>query len=235
MTDNQKRNKEFKLVLFDIDGTMTRGNSGHWNAFAKALKEVVNIDINKVDWPGYMGYTDTGILYDQLRRNDVEITGHLMQRLFDAMGKYFQKEDLSDMRLLDGVEDLLKELSKHDDIIIGLVTGNLEIIAFTKMKHFNIREYFVLGGFGHISDVRSELIHDAIHQAEEKFGKIDKKNVFIIGDTPRDTQAAKDAGVKIISVATGRHTIEDNRKSYPDYAFDNLRDTKRILEVILHG
>lgn len=235
MIDDQNSDKEFKLVLFDIDGTITKGNSGHWNAFAKALKEVADIEIDKEDWSRYMGYTDTGILYDQLKRHGVDITDHLMQRLFDAMSRHFLKEDLSDMRLIDGVEDLLKEFDRHDDIIVGLVTGNLEIIAFTKMKHFHIREYFVLGGFGHISEVRSELVNEAIRQAEVKFGKIARRNVFIIGDTPRDIQAAKDAGVKVIAVATGKHTIEENKKFFPDYAFDDLKNTKRVLEVIQHG
>ncbi len=163
------------------------------------------------------------------------IRDSITQKIMDVMIREFEKADLSEAILIDGVKEILMAMSKHDEIIIGLVTGNLENIAYAKLRHFNIREYFLLGGFGHISDVRSELILHVIEDAEEKFGKITKENIFIIGDTPRDINAAKDAGVKVIAVATGRISLEELENCNPDYAFANLKDVDKVLEVIQHG
>jgi phosphoglycolate phosphatase-like HAD superfamily hydrolase len=146
----------------------------------------------------------------------------------------FEKEDLSCACLMPGVPKILEKV-KDTDAIIGLVTGNLEEIAYTKLRHFKIHEFFILGGFGHISPIRSDLVEYAIKKAEEKFGKIKKSNVFIIGDTPHDIKAAKDAGVKVIATATGSYSYKEIKEKNPDYIFKNLEDTEKVIEVIQHG
>ncbi|MGV8141777.1 MAG: HAD family hydrolase [Candidatus Woesearchaeota archaeon] len=232
----QKASDDKRLVLFDIDGTLVRKGKAHRQAFMKAFKEVLNLDLQSDDFGDrYQGFTDTGIIYDLMKRNEIKIDADTVKEIITVMIREFEKSDHSGMILIDGVENTLKELSRHNDIIIGLVTGNLESIAYGKLKHFNIREYFLLGGFGHISDVRSELITDAINQTEKKFGSIDKSRVFIIGDTHRDILAAKEAGVRVIAVATGHMSSEDLKQYNPDYLFEDLKDTKRVLEVIQHG
>jgi phosphoglycolate phosphatase len=229
------KHTEKRVVLFDVDGTLLHGGDTHWNAFKNAFKKTLNIDIKPIIRDKYQGFTDTGIIYDLMKENDVVKDASTTQKIMNAMIGEFENATLSDAILIDGVEDVLKALSKHENIVIGLVTGNLESIAYTKLKRFNIREYFLLGGFGHVSDVRSELILNAIDQTEKKFGAISKNNVFIIGDTHRDILAAQEAGVKVIAVATGSIPLE-NLKSYnPTYAFENLKDTKKVLEVIQHG
>ena len=224
-----------KLVLFDVDGTLMRGNKAHMKTFRNAFKEVLNIDLAETEPSNCHGYTDTGIVYELMKRNNIEIKEETKQKIFNAMIKEFKTADLSGSVLIDGVKETLTELSKHHNIIIGLVTGNLESIAYTKLKHLNVREYFVLGGFGHVSDVRSELIIDAIKQSEEKYGPISKDNIFIIGDTRRDITAAKEAGVKVLAVATGNVPIEELKKENPNYIFENLKDTDKVLQVIQHG
>jgi phosphoglycolate phosphatase-like HAD superfamily hydrolase len=231
-----KASNEKKLVLFDIDGTLIRKGRAHRKAFIRAFKEVVNVKLKSNDFGNrYQGFTDTGIIYDLMKRHNITKKKGTVKKIMAVMVREFESSDLSGMMLIDGVADALKELSKHDNIIIGLVTGNLESIAYGKLKHFNIREYFLLGGFGHISDVRSKLIIDAIGQTKKRFGNIAKSNVFVVGDTPRDILAAKEAGVKVIAVATGHVSSRELRSHNPDHLLEDLKNTKKLLEVIQHG
>jgi phosphoglycolate phosphatase-like HAD superfamily hydrolase len=146
----------------------------------------------------------------------------------------FKRTNLDHSTLVEGIPELLAALKPRKDIILGLVTGNIEEIAYTKLRHFNIDDYFVLGGFGNLSPVRADLVEAAIKQAE-KDNEIQKGNVFIIGDTIHDITAAKKSGVKVIATATGAYTYEQLEEKKPDYLLRDLKDTERIMDMIDNG
>lgn len=231
--ESEKRKKK-KLALFDIDHTLLEIGDSHKKAFAFAFKEVLNIDIDYSNWTLH-GYTDLQIIHEFMDKNNIKKDPDKIEKIIAAMIKKFEKENLDHSILLEGVPDILRKLNSNKDVIIGLVTGNIEQIAYTKLKHLKIDEYFILGGFGDSSAIRSDLVETAIKQAGKKFGKINKSNVFIIGDTIHDIKAAKDAGVKVIAVATGTFSFDKLKGKKPDYIFHDLKDTEKIVGVIQNG
>jgi phosphoglycolate phosphatase len=124
------------------------------------------------------------------------------------------------LELLPGVKETLTALSKRDDVVFGLVTGNLEPIAWIKMKALGIKDCFSspnFGGFGsdHCSgDVdssfndRAEFIRIARARAAERHGLTAAaiREQFHVGDAPTDVQAAELAGATAVGVATGIFT-----------------------------
>ena len=118
-----------RLVLFDIDGTLLNSSGAGRAAMQKALKEVFGS-------PGdpkyrYDGKTDKQIVRDVMRlegHSDEHIDSR-MDQLLDlyltglrtgvASGDY-------DVRALPGVMELLDALEPRDDVILGLLTGNIE-------------------------------------------------------------------------------------------------------------
>ena len=233
MLFNMEKDKRKKLVLFDIDNTLLVGNRAHWTAYQNAFKKVFDVILPE-DFPPWSGYTELKIIYSLMDMYHIERDEEKANEIVGVMIDEFLKQDQTGTRILPGVERLLYELKDDEDMIIGLVTGNIEDIAYSKLKHLKIDEYFVLGGFGEISEIRSDLVHDAIRKAEGRFGKIDKKDVFIIGDTIHDIRAAKEAGVKVIAVATGHQNLSELKGYDPDFLFESLDDEK-VLEVIKHG
>ena len=94
-----------------------------------------------------------------------------------SMVDYFDKVVAEEkMLVLGGVPELLEEL-KENNILIGLVTGNLEPIARAKMKKVNLNDYFKLGGFGSDDINRANLVRLAIKRAED-LGFIFENNVM---------------------------------------------------------
>lgn len=223
-----------KLVLFDVDHTLMIDNGAHWNAYKDAFKKVYDI-ILPDDFPSWYGYTDLQIIYSLMDMYKLPRDESKALEIMQEMVESFLKQDLSGSKLLVGVQDVLIELKNHDDVIIGLVTGNIEAIACAKLKHLRIDEYFALGGFGGVSAIRHELVLEAIKKAEEKFGKIDKRDVFVVGDTTMDIAAARNSGTRIISVCTGHEPIDLLKSRNPDYIFKDLSNIKRFIEVIQHG
>jgi phosphoglycolate phosphatase len=108
----------------------------------------------------------------------------------------------------------LNSLSGRSDIAIGLATGNVEAGARIKLERGNLNRYFPFGGFGSDSENRTELVRHGAQRAAAYMGyQPDAGNVFVIGDTPRDILAGREAGFLTVGVATGKYSKEELKES----------------------
>jgi phosphoglycolate phosphatase-like HAD superfamily hydrolase len=223
-----------KLILFDIDKTLLKsGNLLHKAAFSQAFKEIFNIEAS-IDIVEHQGKTDQQIIIDVLRRRGIEesIVKERMADLIQAMVIFFENKVGDENSIVaDGVVELLQTLN-NKKILIGLVTGNLEAIAWGKMKKAGLDNYFKVGGFGSDDINRANLVKIAITKAENNFGFKFNNNVFLVGDTPRDILAGQETGVKTIGVATGNYATTDLEKEEPDLVLKDLTQKDKILELI---
>lgn len=216
-----------KLILFDVDGTLLKTSKAHVDSFEVAFKKVC--DVNGTGG-GYDGYTSPQIIYDVLERNGFskdkikEKYDEIVKVLIETAKEKISKEKLI---ILPGVEELLKELSEKD-ILMGLVTGNMEEIARFKFKKLGLTDYFKVGGFGSDDFSRTNLVKIAIKRAENL--RFKGNDVFLVGDTPRDVKAGKGAGVKVIAVATGSYSKEDLKDAV--FVLDTLKNKDKFLEII---
>ena len=223
-----------KLILFDIDKTLLKsGNLLHKAAFSQALKEVFDIEAS-IDIVEHQGKTDQQIIIDVLRKKGIEesIIKEKMADIIKAMVIFFENKVGEENSIIaDGVVELLQTLN-NKKILMGLVTGNLEAIAWGKMKKAGLDNYFKVGGFGSNDINRANLVKIAITKAENNFGFKFNNNVFLVGDTPRDILAGQEAGVKTIGVATGNYATTDLEKEKPDLVLEDLTQRDKILELI---
>ncbi len=224
-----------KLVLFDIDGTLIGGeNKSHKFSFSYAFKKVYGIDTN-IDIIDHPGKTDQQIIIEVLKKKNLDekqikskIT-ECMKIMVDYFNKFINNENIF---LLDGVQELLDELNKNG-FIMGLVTGNLEDIARSKLKKVDINQYFKAGGFGSDDTNRANLIKLAIKRTGSNFLFKFSNNVFLVGDTPRDMKAGKSAGVKTVGVTTGIYSKEQLKDAGADFVVPDLKNKEAILKIIL--
>lgn len=223
-----------KLVLFDIDKTLIKSSKRHRAAFSIAFKEVYGVDTS-VDIIQPSGMTDQQIIFDVLKLKGLDeekIKSKLdlcMEKTAEAFNKTISNDEII---ILPGVKKLLEKL-KDNDVLMGLVTGNLEAIARGKMKKLNIDHYFKIGGFGDENISRTELVKIAIKKAQSNFDFIFSNNVYLFGDAPQDMKAAKEAGIKAIGVTTGIYTKKQLENAVADKVINDLIDTEMILNDIL--
>ncbi len=116
---------------------------------------------------------------------------------------------------------------------MGLVTGNMEDIAWLKLDKVGLKNYFQFGGFGDDAMERISLVRQAIDEAEKFYGRLNRENIFVIGDTPRDIVSGQKSGVKTIAVATGDFSLHELQMMQPDFVLENLEDTTRLMNIIL--
>lgn len=221
-----------RLVLFDVDRTLIGRSQCHHDAFSYAFKKVYNVDVD-IRIINYGGMTDPDIAIQVLKKiglNEDEIMPKL-DSCMDTIVDYFLKNVKRDIiPILPGVKDLLESL-EGNGILLGLITGNLEPIAWGKMKFIHLDHFFKLGGFGSDNIDRTELVKIAVKKARSDFNF--KGITFVIGDTPRDIKAGFEANAKTIAVATGTYSVEELKEFNPDFVFEDLREKEDILDVIM--
>ena len=221
------------LALFDIDNTLMKTPVSHRDAFFTAIKNVYGIN---TDFAGLKphGMTDRQIISGVLKINGVEecrIYEGMEKCLLD-MTEIFKREVVNEnLIILQGVEDLLKELHSRS-ILMGLVTGNVEAIAWTKLKITGLSHYFKMGGFGSDDSSRTNLVKLAVGRAVKSFGFSGSGDVFLFGDTPKDIIAGKEAGVRTVAVSTGIFSRKELLKSNPDYIHENLSEISSIIKYL---
>ncbi|MBU0546666.1 HAD hydrolase-like protein [Patescibacteria group bacterium] len=225
-----------KLVLFDIDGTLTRGlGDVHFAAFSYAIKKVSGIEtsITKID---HNGKTDKQLIVEILKKEGLEevLIRSKLEEIIKEMVTFFDREtENKKMEAIEGAKELLDSLTVNN-VLTGLVTGNLESIGMKKLKIIGLDKYFNFGGFGSDGEKRSGVVKLAIKRAEKISGhNFNLEDIFIIGDTPRDIIAGREAGVKTIVVTTGKYSEEDLKAENPNFIFKNLTYKKEILEILL--
>jgi phosphoglycolate phosphatase len=224
-----------RLVLFDIDKTLLVGSSFHYEALKNALTEVYGIEDPK-SLRNMQGMTDLKIICTTLSMENVALKtiksglNQCMQLMYQNFKHALNKKDLT---VLDGVRPLLEDL-EDQEIPMGLVTGNMEAIAWLKLEKVGLNQYFQFGGFGDRVLNRSGLVKNALKESQEKLGLIDKQNIFLIGDTPRDIVGGQKFDVNTIGVATGDFSMEELFVAGADYVVEDLRRTKRVMYIIIN-
>jgi phosphoglycolate phosphatase-like HAD superfamily hydrolase len=224
-----------KLILFDIDGTLIYGSKFHDYSFSVAFKKVYGVDAT-IDKTLTAGKTDKRIIIEVLKEKGVPETKIYsnLERAYSVMVNYCRKNIKSDplIKLVPNVKKFILRLKK-DGHILGLVTGNLEGIAKLKLRRVGLLDFFELGAFGELSEIRSQLVKKAISLVQKKFKvRFKRDNVYIVGDTPLDIECGKVNKVKTIAVATKYYSKEELSKFKPDFLFDNFLNTDDLIDAI---
>lgn len=185
-----------KLTLFDIDGTLIESipNNPHATAFLEAIENLYGIK-TELDWEAIAGLTDRLIFIDILEKvgwSRQEILDKMPELIRELERVYLDNFVSGSVQKMSGVDEVLQLLADNG-VRLGLVTGNLYEIAKTKLTDAGIFHYFDVGGYG--SDehaARTELVSIAAARAsmDDDLGAI-----YLIGDTPRDINAAREAGL----------------------------------------
>ena len=200
-----------KLFLFDIDNTLIRSEHSHSASFSFCFEKIYNIQ-SDIDIINHSWMIDMEIIVEVLRKKGLKdnIIFKKIKLCMDCMCKYFKKvKDNIQIEIIDWVIQFLEYL-KEKDVVLGLVTGNLECIANIKLRKVGLDKYFKIWAFGSDSFNRSDLVKIAIKRVYDRYWKIFKlDNIFLIWDTPRDIQAGKMIGVKTIWVTTGLCSRKD--------------------------
>ncbi len=233
-----KKSKDETILLFDIDGTLMRSvNTLHIESFQRSIRRHFNIDASR-DTMNIAGMFDRQIIVEMLALNGIEID-YLdpgIDNLCREIGTYYveqSRKTKNQVKLLSGVTELLTAI-KSRGIVAGLVTGNIEAVAWEKIRISGLESLIMpFGGFGDERvTTRGQLIPSALRKAEKHTGlRFHPSRAVIIGDTPRDINAAREAGSRVITVC-GTYNREDLEACHPDLILNSLEEIDLFMSFI---
>jgi phosphoglycolate phosphatase-like HAD superfamily hydrolase len=134
------------------------------------------------------------------------------------------------VQILPGVQDLVRTLAGRDDVVVGLLTGNVEAGARIKLAATGLWPLFRVGAYGSDHADRRLLPAIARERAHARLGHaFPFERVVIVGDTPLDVDCARACGARAVAVATGFHPRDELADCRPDLLFEDLGDVARVV------
>jgi len=213
----------FRLILFDIDGTLISTEGAGVKAFAQTSAEIYGLPEATKDMT-FAGRTDRALVELIFNQNSIEITEAEIDRFFTAYLKrlsHFLPTD--NTRPLSGVLELIQAMGNWQPApVIGLLTGNHSQGAELKLRHYNIWHEFEMGAFGDNTPERNAVAQEALAWAKERWDDIRAEEILVIGDTQRDIECARSIGAKVLAVATGNSSVEELQEFNPDWTSVDL-------------
>lgn len=228
-----------RLVLFDIDGTLLTSDGAPRRAFHRALLEVYGT-AGPIATHAFDGKTDPQIARELLTH--AGLPSPAVDRGLPALwGAYLRELSTEFARashrttVLPGIRVLLDALeARGSDVVLGLLTGNIEQGATLKLASADIRTAFPIGAFGSDCEHRDGLPPVAVARAQDVTGiAFSRGDIVIIGDTPSDVTCGSALGARAIGVGTGRYHADELSAAGAAAVFEDLSDTTAVMEAIL--
>ena len=217
------------LFLFDIDGTLLRPTPpAHRLALCAAAESVFGVRVAPMDLQQTAGMLDSAIARRVLRAAGVphDAIETSLPAFFTAAADAYERYAPPDLRPFHTpyARPVLEQLT-GSDACLGLVTGSIERIAWSKLRAASLASYFSAGAFGDEATERAELPPLALARMQRQCGRaFAPEAVFVVGDTPADVACGAASGFRTVAVATGPvHSLQELRAVGPDYAFADLR------------
>ena len=222
-----------KLLLFDIDGTLVLTGGAGVRALNRAFCQVVGI-VNALDGIRLHGKTDPAIVREIFNARGALQNADSYDQILAAYVEFLPEEvqQSENYRVLPGILRFLQDFQGRSDLAFGLATGNVEAGARIKLARGNLNPFFAFGGFGSDAENRTELVRRAAHNGSRLAGvTIDPNDIFVIGDTPRDIAAGREAGYRTVGVATSDYSTGDLSAAGADLVLSDFeRDRNQFLK-----
>ena len=224
-----------RLFLFDIDGTLVSVRGAGRAAFARALEATYGT-AGAIQQFDFRGRTDLSIVHELMTAAGLEVE-RIRARL-DACFETYAREltvqigDGSQVRVLPGVDAIVRRLGQRDDAVVGLLTGNIEAGARIKLTPTGLWPLFRVAAYGSENADRRRLPPIALERARALGYDFTFDRITIIGDTPLDVECARSCGAVAVAVATGQHPTDELACCKPDHLFSSLADVDRVGSLL---
>jgi phosphoglycolate phosphatase-like HAD superfamily hydrolase len=215
-----------RILLFDIDGTLVSTGGAGAVAWRHAFEELYGI-------PADIGeYTDAGMTDPDVGTKTFEAVigrkptplelAQLVQRRLEHMPEAIAES--KGYKVLPGVPERLRQLSR-DGHLLGLVTGNGDGAAFVKLSRGDLMRWFSFGAYATAGIDRPGIVRQAVQRGEAFLGQdVPNRQIYVIGDTPLDIEAAHAADCTAIAVATGKYDAGALKDAGADGVVETLEE-----------
>lgn len=224
------------LVLWDVDGTLIRNGGVSAETYALAFERMTGAAPHAR--PATDGRTDYQIMRELYAANDRELGDEDAASLFGALVAAMDTNTVALRErgaALPCAEAALIAVRDEPGVVQSVLTGNIMPNARVKLDAFGLGQYldFEVGGYGSDDIVRANLVGAAQRKAHAKYGvAFDRRSTLLVGDTPRDVEAALVGGALVLGVATGKSSERELADAGAHAVLADLCDQERFVKLV---
>lgn len=215
--------KDYSLILFDLDGTLTESHPGIVNSVVYALKHY------GLPVPEYSELLK--FVGPPLAKSFTEFAGMSEEQAKEAVfvyREYFSTKGLFENAPYEGIAEVLGRL-KAAGKRLAVATSKPDVFSEKILRHFGLMDYFDFLA-GAAMDEKSRLTKtEVIEYALENCGVTDRSRVLMVGDRSHDILGAKAAGLDSAGVLYGYGSREELEEAGADYIFETVADLLKLI------
>ena len=209
--------KNYKYLLFDLDGTLTDPAEGITNSVIYALKKW-GIEVGdrselycfigpplSASFKKYYGFSEEDAL-----------------KCVEYYREYFRDRGIFENKVYCGIPELLERLKKDGKILV-LATSKPEVFAKRILDHFDLSKYFDFVAGASMDESRNkkaDVIRYALHLAKIE----NKSEALMIGDRDQDMIGAEANGLDSLGVLYGYGDREELSSSGATYIAETVEE-----------
>lgn len=213
---------KYKLVIFDLDGTILDTLDD--------LADSLNFALSSVGYPVRSSDEVRRMVGNGIRRLieralPQECPTDLTDRVFDAFKRYYKDHCALKTAPYEGIPELLGEL-KASGMKLALLSNKADFAVQSLCAHY-------FGGLfdlalGEREGIRRKPAPDAVNEVLGHFG-IDRSSAVYVGDSEVDVETAKNAAIDCIAVDWGFRDRADLRSQGADRIVSSADELRRLL------
>lgn len=224
-----------KLIIFDIDGTLTETSRVDEMCYLKTWAEVHGIEDIREHWDGCPHVSDAGVtehVFQRLwGRDPSEAETEALKSVLVRMLQAHHEEDLSHFNEIPGAADTFNHHVDQSDWVKALATGCWRPSAEMKLRAAGIRYEGVPGGFSEDGAARERIVRAAIRRAGEAYERTSFDRVVSVGDGPWDVRTAANLGLPFLGIGAGERA-DRLRAAGAKYIIEHYVNIDEFFELL---
>lgn len=214
--------RDYDVILFDLDGTLTDPKEGIVNSIVHALNYFGIKDYDREQLTKFIGppLKDSFMEYYHF---DEELAISAIEKYRE----YFATKGIFENNVYPMIPELLKDLSSQGKKLV-LATSKPTDFAQRILEHFHLNQYFAFTGGSNLDGSRtkkSEVIAYALQASQVR----SQANAVMIGDRKFDIIGAREVGIDSVGVLYGYGTYQELIKENPTHLAHSMDDLRKIL------
>ncbi|HHW69851.1 MAG TPA: HAD family hydrolase [Clostridiales bacterium] len=214
--------REYDIILFDLDGTITDSKPGIVNSILYALESfnIYEEDLDKLN--AFIGPP----LTDSFKKL-YEFDDDKAILAVEKYREYYREKGIYQNTLYDGIDRVIESLY-NDSKILVLATSKPTVFAEKVLEYHNISQYFKSINGSNLDGTRAYK-DEVIEYTLSNMGEMDRTRVIMIGDRKYDVIGAKQHNIDSIGVLYGYGSMHEIKSASPTYVVQTPRDLLSII------
>ncbi len=235
-----------KLVMFDIDGTLTRTTQADETCFVQGLHEVFGLSDINTDWASYPHCSDSGILETlfQQRIGRSPLPGEISTFQAHFVSLLAAATAVQPFNPIAGAQKFLEGLMGQPGCAVSLASGAWECSARFKLASARLDFAQLPAAFSDDAHARETIMQTSRVRAAQLHRRDSFEAVIYVGDGVWDARAARNLGFPFIGISCDAAKVEKlyaegARHVFPDYLdvdsfIGAIDDTNQAPEPIVY-